>query len=342
MTRLGLRQSARRIAPLAWPVFVGQVAVLAFSTVDTVMTARASALDLAALAVGAAAYISTFVGFMGIVLAVGPIAGQLFGAGKLRESGQQAQQAMWLALALAIPGCALLLAPDPFLALAHAEPAVAAKVRDYLLGLAFALPPALVFTAYRGFNIAVSRPKAVMAMQLGGLALKVPLNALFVFGIDVATPFGALSTPAFGAAGCGVATAVVMWCQLGSALWWLRRDPFYVPFGIARGMARPSSASLSALLRLGVPMGLAILVEVTGFTFMAFFVSRIGATVVAGHQIAVNMVSMMFMLPLAIANAVSTLVAQRVGAGDSADARRIGWAGLEIGVAIAALLGGAV
>ncbi len=74
-------------------------------------------------------------------------------------------------------------------------------------------------------------------------------------------------------------------------------------------------------------MGLAIMIEVTGFTFMALFVSRIGATAVAGHQIAVNMVSMMFMLPLAIANASGTLVAQRVGAGDAADARRIGWAG---------------
>jgi MATE family multidrug resistance protein len=89
-------------------------------------------------------------------------------------------------------------------------------------------------------------------------------------------------------------------------------------------------------------MGLAILIEVTGFTFMALFVSRIGATAVAGHQIAVNMVSMMFMLPLAIANATSTLVAQRVGAGDAADARRIGWAGLEVGVVIAAVLGSAV
>jgi MATE family multidrug resistance protein len=342
MTRPGLRQSARRIAPLAWPVFVGQVAVLAFSTVDTVLTARASALDLAALAVGASAYISVFIGLMGVVLAVGPIAGQSFGAGKLRESGQAAQQAMWLALALAIPGCALLLAPDPFLALARAEPAVAAKVRDYLRGLAFALPPALVFTAYRGFNVAVSRPKAVMAMQLGGLALKVPLSALFVFGITVATPFGTWRTPPLGAAGCGIATALVMWCQLAAGLWWLRRDPFYVPFGIGRKIVKPSPAGLSALLRLGVPMGLAILVEVTGFTFMALFVSRIGATVVAGHQIAVNMVSMMFMLPLAIANAASTLVAQRVGAGDHADARRIGWAGLEIGVAIAALLGSAV
>ena len=89
-------------------------------------------------------------------------------------------------------------------------------------------------------------------------------------------------------------------------------------------------------------MGLSILIEVTGFTFMAFFISRIGATPVAGHQIAVNMVSLMFMLPLSIANASSTLVAQRIGAGDAEDANRIGWAGLELGVLIAAVLGSAV
>jgi MATE family multidrug resistance protein len=344
MTRLGLRHGARRIAPLAWPVFVGQVAVIAFSTVDTVMVARTSATDLAALAVGASVYISIFVGFMGTVLAVGPIAGQLYGAGKLRESGHEAQQAMWLGLALAAPGCLLLLAPDPFLALARAEPAVAAKVRDYLGGLAIALPPALVFTAFRGFNIAVSRPKAVMAMQLGGLALKVPVNAVLVFGIAWPTPFGELNVPALGVAGCGLATAIVMWCQLAAAVLLLRRDRFYRRFGLGSGsaIARPSATSLAALLRLGVPMGLAVLVEVTGFTFMAFFVSRIGATAVAGHQIAANMVSMMFMLPLAIANASSTLVAQQVGAGDVADARRIGWVGLEIGVVVAAVLGSAV
>ena len=175
-----------------------------------------------------------------------------------------------------------------------------------------------------------------MALQLGALALKVPVNAVLVFGAVVPTPFGSWTLPAFGAAGCGIATAIVMWLQLGAAVWWLRRDPFYRGFGLGRTLARPSAASQAALLRLGVPMGLAILIEVTGFTFMAFFVSRIGATAVAGHQIAVNMVSMMFMLPLAIANATSTLVAQRVGAGDAADARRIGWAGLEIGVVIAA------
>ena len=115
-------------------VFVGQIAVLAFSTVDTVMSARASADDLAALAIGAAAYLSIFVGFMGVVLAVGPIAGQLYGAGRLKESGHEMQQAMWLGLGLSPIGCALLLLPEPFLALAHTQGAVGDKVRAYLRG----------------------------------------------------------------------------------------------------------------------------------------------------------------------------------------------------------------
>jgi MATE family multidrug resistance protein len=334
--RPGLIDSARRIAPLAWPVFVGQVAVLAFSTVDTLMVARSGALDLAALAIGGAAYISIFIGLMGVVLAVGPIAGQLFGARRHADSGVQLIQAMWLALMLAVPGCTLLLFPEPFLALSHATPEVAARARGYLAALAFALPFALLFTAFRGFNTAVSRPKAVMALQLGSLALKVPLTALLVFGAE---PLG---LPALGAPGCGIATAICMAAQMAVAWTLLRRDPFYAPFGLRGRLPRPDRRSLGALLRLGVPMGGSIMVEVTGFTFMAFFIARLGATPVAGHQIAVNLVSLMFMMPLAIANASSTLVAQRIGADDLRDARRIGWHGVEIGLAIAAAMGGAV
>ena len=342
MIRTSLWHSARRIAPLAWPVFVGQLAVLAFSTIDTILLARHSALDLAALAIGGSAYISVFVGLMGVVLAIGPIAGQLFGAGKLRECGQQLHQAMWLALALSVLGCTLLLFPQPFLSLSRASPEVADKVRGYLGALAFALPPALLFTAFRGFNTAVSRPKVVMALQLVALLVKLPLTALLVFGITLPTPLGTLQLDAFGAPGCGVATALVMIGQMLVAWQLLRRDPFYARFGFTARLSSPHRASLVNLLRLGVPMGLSIAIEVTGFTFMAFFIARIGATPVAGHQIAVNLVSLMFMMPLAIANASSTLVAQRIGAGDAADARRLGWHGLEAGVLIAATMGAAV
>jgi MATE family multidrug resistance protein len=337
----GLWHSARRIAPLAWPVFIGQIAVLSFATVDTVLLGRYNALDLAALAIGMSAYISIFVGLMGVVLAVGPIAGQLYGARRLPEAGHQFHQALWLALALALLGGIALAFPQPFIALAQAPPEVAGRVRSYLLALAVALPAGLLFTAYRGFNTAVSRPKAVMVLQLAGLALKVPLSALLVFG------FAPLGVPELGVTGCGIATAVALWAQCLGAWWVLRRDGFYAPFqlhqpGRRLGLAAPHRASLLAQLKLGVPMGLSIAIEVTGFTFMAFFIARIGATPVAGHSIAMNLVSMMFMMPMALANAAGTLVAQGIGAGNLADARRIGWHGVQIGVLVAAAMGSAV
>ena len=89
-------------------------------------------------------------------------------------------------------------------------------------------------------------------------------------------------------------------------------------------------------------MGASILIEVTGFAFMAIFIARIGTTAVAGHQVAANLVSLMFMVPLALGNAGGTLVAQRIGAGDAADARRLGWHSLVIGLGLAAVMGSAV
>lgn len=334
-----LAHDARRIAELAWPVFVGQLAVLAFGTVDTVLVARYSAVDLAALAVGSAAYITTFIGLMGVVMAIGPIVGQLYGARQLQAAGHQMHQAVWLALAMAVLGGALLVFPAPFLALSRVDADVEPRVRGYLLGLAAALPAALLFGAYRGFNTAVSRPKAVMALQLGALALKIPLSVAAVWGVP------ALGVPALGVVGCGITTAVAMWVQVAVAGVVLRRDPFYVPFAVplARGHAAlhpPDARALRAQLKLGIPMGLAILVEVTGFSFMAIFVARLGTTAVAGHQIAANLVSMMFMLPLAMAHATTTLVAQRVGARDVADAQRLGRHGLELALALALALGG--
>ncbi len=344
MNRHGLLDSGRRIAALAWPVFIGQVAVLALSTADTVMIARYGAMDLAALAVGAAVYSTVFVGLMGVVLAISPITGQLFGARQLQDAGEQFRQALWLALGLSAFGCLLLLFPGPFLALAHAQPEMEVKVRAYLSGLAFALPPALLFTAFRGFNTAISRPKVVMAIQLGGLVAKLPLNAMLIYGATLPLPGGhVLAWPALGATGCGIATAVVMWAQLLLAWAALRRDPFYDSFGLHRaGLGRPHPQSQRALLKLGVPMGLSILIEATGFTFMAIFISRIGATAVAGHQLAANLIALMFMMPLAIANATTTLVAQSVGAAMPGDARRFGWHGLQLGVLISAVIGLAV
>ncbi len=316
-------------------MLVGQLAVMMFSTVDTLMMGHVGPQDLAALAVGSAAYVSIFVGLMGIVLAVGPIAGRQFGAGDLPASGRSFVQAQWLALLLCVPGSLALWFPEPFIALAQLDANQADKVRAYTRPEAFALPAALLFAAFRGFSISVSRPKAVMAMQLAGLAAKVPLNALLVFG------WGPI--PAMGVGGCGWATAIAMTSQALAVLVLLRRDAFYRPFRISHlWLTRPHGGELLSLVRLGLPMGGSILVEVTGFTFMAFFVARLGATPVAGHQIAVNLVAMMFMIALALATAAGTLVAQHLGAGEKHQARIVGRHALALAALVAAGVGAAV
>ncbi|RZJ10046.1 MAG: MATE family efflux transporter [Rubrivivax sp.] len=335
MTRIRFADSVRRLVPQAWPVLVGQLAVMMFSTVDTLMMGRVGPQDLAALAVGSAAYVSIFVGLMGVILAVGPIAGRQFGADDLPGAGRSFVQAQWLAVLLCVPGCLALWFPDPFVWLAQLDATQAGKVRAYTRPEAIALPAALLFTAFRGFSTAVSRPKAVMAMQLTGLAAKVPLNAVLVFG------WGPI--PALGVAGCGWATAIAMTAQALVALVLLRRDAFYRPFAIPHlWKTRPRADELWGLIRLGLPMGGSILVEVTGFTFMAFFIARLGATPVAGHQIAVNLVAMMFMIALALATAAGTLVAQHLGADQKHEARVVGRHAMALAALVAAGVGAVV
>lgn len=327
----------RRILALAWPVLIGQLSMIAYGTVDTLLVARHSAADLAALAVGGAAYVTTFIGLMGAVMAVAPLAGQLYGAGRLEESGHQLHQGVWLGLMLAVPGCLLLAFPWPFLALAQLAPEVEPKARAYLGVLALSLPAALVFSAWRGFNNAVSRPRTVMVLQLAALAVKVPLSLLLIRGAP------SLGLPAMGVTGGAVATAVAMWTQLAAAWWVTQRDPFYAGFGLhGRRLHPPDREALRRLWKLGLPMGGAVLIEVSGFTMMAVFVARLGTTSVAGHQVAVNLVSILFMVPISLAHAVSALVAQRVGARDVPGAERLGWRGVWLAVAVAALMGGTV
>jgi MATE family multidrug resistance protein len=164
----GRRSSAwqnlrQRIVALAWPVLIGQLSVVAFSTVDTVLVARHSPLDLAALSVGASAYITIFIGLMGVVLALGPIVGQLFGAGQLRRpAGSCTRRCGWRWAVAAGQRCCCCF--RPFLALARLRRGRGQGAR---LPAALAwLPASLLFAAYRGFNNAVSRPKAVMALQV--------------------------------------------------------------------------------------------------------------------------------------------------------------------------------
>lgn len=321
---------------LAWPIFVAQVAVMGLAVTDTVMAGRLSATDLAAVAIGGSIYGSVFVGMMGVVQALTPIAGHHYGAGRFTDIGIDLVQAVWLALILSAIGVPVLVFNEPWLRATGAEPEVARIAAIYLWAVAAALPAALGARAYIALNAAVSRPKIAMSVSLLALAAKVPLNLVMMHG------YGPL--PALGGAGCGAATAVLMWLMLG-AYWLLWRfDPFYDRFRARHGELTvwPVWSRQRELLKLGLPAGGTILIEVTSFTFIALLVARLGASTVAGHQIVANLVSVLFMLPLAYGVATSVLVAQALGARAPLLAWRAARQGERIGVVSALVASAAV
>jgi len=320
-------QDLKKLVGLAWPILVGQLAVIANGVIDTAMTARFSAVDLAALALGSSIYISVFVGASGVLQALSPTISQLFGARDFPAIGYEIKQGTWLALFLTLIGSVVLAFPQPFLAIAQASPELTGKATLYLQILALALPATLGFKVYAAINTALARPKMLMTLQLGALLLKIPLNALFIFG--------AFGIPAFGGPGCAIATTVLAWLEVVAAWLLLRHSPFYRPFEIfGTGIVAPNWKAQRDLLALGVPMGLSYLIEVTAFTFMALFIARLGHVAVAGHQVAASFGTVLYMLPLSIGIATGTLVAQAIGAKDMAQARRIG----NHGIALAASL----
>ncbi|MFC7518400.1 MATE family efflux transporter [Herbaspirillum sp. GCM10030257] len=329
------RNHTTRIAALAWPILVGQLAVIANGVIDTAMTSRFSATDLAALAIGTSVYVSIFVGLNGVLAAISPVVGQLFGAGRYNDIGTEMKQGAWLALFLTIAGCMALVFPTPLLSLAHASPELNDKATLYLRTLAFALPATMGFRLYASLNTAIGRPKMVMALQIAGLVLKVPVNALFIFG--------GLGIPAMGGPGCALATTLISWFMFITCAVILRTGTSYHAYGLfGTGFILPSWKAQRELLRLGIPMGLSYLIEVTAFTFMALFIARLGATTLAGHQVTANFATVLYMLPLAIANATGTLVAQAIGARNLETARRIGTSGIRLAAILAVSIGGLV
>jgi len=336
MTASAQRQPhTSRIVSLAWPILIGQLAVVSYGVMDTAMTSRYSSTDLAALALGASIYISIFVGLSGVLQALSPIVGQLYGGRRLSEIGVEVKQSIWLALFLSLAGAMLLLFPQPLLAIAQVTPELADKITLYLRLLALALPATLGLRIYSAMNTALGRPKMVMAIQVGALLLKIPLNTLFIFG--------GLGLPAFGGPGCAIATAITSWVSLLFAWMLIRRDGFYRRLGLfGTGFIRPRWAAQRELLRLGVPMGLSYLIEVTAFTFMALFIARLGETAVAGHQVTANFSAVLYMLPLSIANATGILVAQNIGSRELIKARHAGNDGIRLAVLLSCVVGVAV
>ena len=305
----------RIISGHASTVFVGQLAVMAFGVSDTLIAGHYSDAALAALSVGSAIYISVYVGLIGIVQALLPIWAELLGANKHREIGRSFRQGLYLSCLITVVGMAALLFPGALLRWARVPAEMLGEVQSYLTVLAFALAPSILFRLYSTFNQSLGKPLPVTWLQLGALTIKIPLSIWLVAGGAGVEPMGVV--------GCAWATLAVNYLLLAVGLMMLREQALYEPFYIWQKLEAPNWQTIGNFARLGVPAGLAYLVEVTSFTLMAVFIARLGVTASASHQIAASTAAMLYMMPLSIAIACSARVSFWLGAGRPDLAKRL-------------------
>jgi MATE family multidrug resistance protein len=324
-----LRSELRSLLTLAAPIMIAQLANTAMGFVDTVMAGRVSPRDLAAVALGNSLWVPVYLLMTGILLATTPKVAQRFGGGLHNEIGPLVRQALWLALLVGC-GCGLLLwHAQGVLHIMDVEPQLIEPSMGYLRAVACGFPAAALYHVLRCYSDGLGHTRPSMMLGIFGLLLNIPLNYIFIYG-----KFG---LPAMGGVGCGWATGIVMWCMLLGMLWWVNWAPYYQASQLFKRFEWPQWAILKRLLSVGVPIGVSIFAEASIFSVIALLIGAMGATVVAGHQIALNFSSMVFMIPYALGMAVTVRVGQALGRGEPRQARYAAGVGMLVALAYACI-----
>lgn len=312
----------------ALTVLVGQLAVVSFGVADTIIAGRYDPQALAILSVSAAIYVTVYVALLGIIQALLPIFAELHGAKQHAQIGPVFRQSLYLWLGLTFAGAMLLISPGFLLKWTDVPVHLQEESITYLSILALALPPALFFRLFSSLSQSLGKPKMVTAIQIAALLLKIPLSIALTFG------FG--TWPSMGLMGCALATVLVNFTMMGFAMWMLRSHDTYRPCAIWQQLEAPDAKELMRMCRLGIPNAFSVTVEVTSFTLMALFISRLGITAAASHQVASNMAALLYMVPLSFSIAISARISYWKGAANPqalTHAMRIGFQ-LTLGIAL--------
>ncbi len=298
--------------------------------VDTIMAGSVSATDMAAVAVGTSIWLPAILFGHGLLLALTPTVAQLNGSGRRSQIAHQVRQGFWLALCVSVLIMLVLYNSDHVIKqMDNIDPVLAQKAVGFLHAIMWGVPGYLFFQVLRNQCEGLSKTKPGMVIGFVGLLVNIPINYIFIYG-----KFGA---PALGGVGCGVATASVYWVMFLMMRWYVTRARSQQDIKLEKGFAAPDWQVMKRLSGLGLPVALALFFEVTLFAVVALLVSPLGIVAVAGHQIALNFSSLMFMLPMSLSIAATIRVGFRLGQGSVEQAQVAAYTSMAVGLLLASV-----
>ncbi|WP_231591690.1 MATE family efflux transporter [Cellvibrio sp. pealriver] len=326
-------QEWKQLALLGAPIFIAQLAQMANGVIDTVMAGHASAEDLAGVGIGTSMWVPVLLFFVGVLGALQPTISGHRGAGEFHKIMPAVWQGIYIAIAGMVLMVLLLVNLDPLLTLLKLDAATTAIADGYLSAFAWGVPALLLLTALRGLTDGLGHTRVIMVFSLISTLLNLPLNYAFIYGFD----FGFFLLPAMGGIGCGWATSISNWVATLALLVYLNRSSIYKNFHLISNWASPKWNEINRLLKLGLPIGFTLFIEVSMFCMIALFLAPLGATTVAGHQIVLNAISLLFMLPMSLGMAITLRVSFLVGAQDTDEARLLARSSLLLALGIACI-----
>jgi MATE family multidrug resistance protein len=318
------REEGIDLVKLTGPLAAGAFAEMAIGFTDTMMVGRLGSVALAGVGITVNFFFTLLLVGMGAVSIVSVIAAEAHARNQPAGVSSALSNGIWFAVLLGVPlTVGLWFVPDVLTLLG--QPAEAIEVsREYTLTLTWCLLPYLLFTVARCFVSALSRVRSVMIIAIAA----VPLNALINYGLI----FGNFGLPRLEVFGAGLGTTITNLLMLLALTFEILRDPAFRPYRPLRNLLDIDFGLLLRMMRLGFPAGGLSGVESCFFSAIAVMMGWIGTVALAANQIAGAVVSMVFMVPWAMSQAVAVRVSYGVGWRDPAAARRAGFVAIGIGV----------
>lgn len=312
----------RAFLKLAVPLAIAQIAQFAVGFVDTIMMGHLSTESLAAGGLASTTFQMLLTIVSGFVMSVGVLAAEAYGAGKKERLTGLARQGMWLSLLLALPLMILLWRMSPVLSALNQPDVVVKLAQNYFGGVSLGVLPALGFAMLRGYLAAFSLVGVVTAIVSVGTVFNIACN--YVLG------FGKLGFPRLELLGLGLGSSLSLWLMFGLFAGYILRHPELNQHRFWRGWKHPNGSILRRLMAVGAPIAMTFVLELGLFLAVGYMAGSLGAEVLAAHQIAFQVMALIFMVPIGMSLAVTTRVGLWYGRGDCAGARRAGFVAIAL------------
>ena len=301
---------------MAYPVMLSQLGQVAVGVADSMMVGRLGALELAASSLANSIFFVALMFGIGISMGLTPLVSNAFGKGKTNQISRLFSNSLLINFLAGVALFGLVLLFSQSLSLLNQPEEVEALALPFLLIITASLVPLMLFQTFKQFVEGLSQTKQAMFITIAANLVNVFLNWLLIWGHWGFPELGFL-----GAAWATLISRVLMMVLMGGYVLTSKR---YRDFKIQIFRFKPNWTLCQRILKIGVPTGFQFIFEVSAFSAAAIMMGWISVNALAGHQIALNLASISYMMATGLATAGMIRVSHYIGKEDFKGMREAG------------------